>query len=132
MFERLINWFTSTDEDEPGPRASALGRSGAFKAAQVVRKPAPIRRPAPLAPSVAGKTMDPGSRTASGLDAEIADLGPGKNVLVRNPHHREDPGTHETLSIIDDAIVQTDEEAGIDPYNTGKFDRSRNWDKRFR
>jgi hypothetical protein len=132
MFERLINWFISRDEDEPGPRASALGRSGAFKAAQVVRKPAPIPRRAPVAKSVAGNTVNPELRTASGLDAEIGDLGPGKNVLVRNKYHREDSGTHETLSIIDDAIVQTGEEAGIDPYNTGKFDRSRNWDKRFR
>ena len=45
---------------------------------------------------------------------------------------RENTGTHETLKILDDSLVDDDEEAGIDPYNTGEFDRSRNWDKRFR
>ena len=133
MLERLINWFISKDDDEPAPRASALGRSGAFKAAQVVRKAQPVPRPAPVvAKPVAGNPADPALGIASRVDGEIADLGPGKNVLVRNKYHREDSGSHETLSIVDDSIVQTDEEAGIDPYNTGKFDRSRNWDKRFR
>jgi hypothetical protein len=132
MLERLINWFISKDDDEPAPRASALGRSGAFKAAQVPRKPAPVPRPARVAKPVAGNPADPALRIASGVDGEIADLGPGKNVLVRNKYQREDSGSHETLSIVDDSIVQTGEETGIDPYNTGKFDRSRNWDKRFR
>jgi hypothetical protein len=59
----------------------------------------------------------------------IEDNGPGKNVLVRNKFVREDTGTHETLKILDDSMLDTQEE-GIDPYNTGRFDRSRNWDKR--
>ena len=67
-----------------------------------------------------------------GRDGEIEDNGPGKNVLIRNKYIREDTGTHETLMILDDSIIETDEETGIDPYNTGQFDRSRNWDKRFR
>ena len=58
------------------------------------------------------------------------DLGPGKNVLIRNRFVREDTGTHETLKILDDSMIETDEEPGFDPYNTGNFDRSRNWDKR--
>ena len=58
------------------------------------------------------------------------DLGPGKNVLIRNRFVREDTGTHETLKILDDSMIETDEETGFDPYNTGNFDRSRNWDKR--
>jgi hypothetical protein len=62
----------------------------------------------------------------------IEERGPGKNVLIRHKYVREDTGTHETLTILDDASVDGSEEAGIDPYNTGKFDRSRNWDKRFR
>ena len=132
MFERLINWFIAKDEDAPGPRASALGRSGAFKAAPPVKKPAPVRRPAPVAKSVPGNRPGPGLRAASGLDGEIADLGPGKNVLVQSNPRREDSGTHETLSLVDDALAEVGEETGIDPYNTGKFDRSRHWDKRFR
>jgi hypothetical protein len=63
---------------------------------------------------------------------QIEERGPGKTVLIRNKYVREDTGTHETLTILDDALVASNEEAGIDPYNTGKFDRSRNWDKRFR
>ena len=53
----------------------------------------------------------------------------GKNVLVRNRFVREDTGTHETLRILDDASIETREETGIDPYNTGQFDRSRNWER---
>jgi hypothetical protein len=64
------------------------------------------------------------------LDGRIEDLGPGKNVLIRNRFVREDTGTHESLKILDDSMIETDEEAGFDPYNTGNFDRSRNWDKR--
>lgn len=66
------------------------------------------------------------------LGAEIEDNGPGKNVLIRNKYVREDTGTHDTLKILDDSSIVSDDETGIDPYNTGQFDRSKNWDKRFR
>ena len=66
----------------------------------------------------------------SSLEGSIEDLGPGKNVLIRNRFVREDTGTHETLKILDDSMIDTEEEEGFDPYNTGQFDRSRNWDKR--
>lgn len=66
------------------------------------------------------------------LSGKIDSLGPGKNVLIRNKYVREDTGTHETLKILDDSMVDSGEESGIDPYNTGGFDRSRNWDRRFR
>ena len=52
--------------------------------------------------------------------------------LIRNKYRREDTGTHDNLKIIDDSMIDSGEETGIDPYNTGNFDRSRNWDKRFR
>ena len=64
------------------------------------------------------------------IDGRIDSSGPGKNVLMRNKYVREDTGTHETLKILDDSMIDTNEEEGIDPYNTGQFDRSRNWDKR--
>jgi len=64
------------------------------------------------------------------ISGSIEDNGPGKNVLIRNKFVREDTGTHETLKILDDSMIDTQEEEGIDPYNTGRFDRSRNWDKR--
>ena len=66
------------------------------------------------------------------LEGQIEDLGPGKNVLIRNKYVREDTGTHDTLKILDDSMLETDEATGIDPYNTGQFDRSKNWDRRFR
>ncbi len=63
---------------------------------------------------------------------EIEDAGPGKNKLIRNKYIREDTGTHETLKILDASLVDSGEEPGIDPYNTGGFDRSKNWHNRFR
>lgn len=70
------------------------------------------------------------------LDPQVAgkiqDNGPGKNVLIRNKYVREDTGTHETLRILDDSIIDAEESEGIDPYNTGQFDRPKNWDKRLK
>ena len=70
------------------------------------------------------------------LDLETAgklqDSESGNNDLIRNKYQREDTGTHDNLKIIDDSMIDSGEETGIDPYNTGNFDRSRNWDKRFR
>ena len=72
--------------------------------------------------------VDSDDDLASTIDAE----GDGKNVLIRNKYVREDTGTHETLKILDDSLIDSGEETGLDPYNTGGFDRSKNWDKRFR
>ena len=69
--------------------------------------------------------------TDDDLSGQIESEGPGKNVLIRNKFLREDTGTHETLKILDDSIDDSGEETGIDPYNTGGYDRSKNWDKRF-
>ena len=66
------------------------------------------------------------------MDGQIESHGPGKNVLVKKKYVREDTGTYETLKILDDSILNEPEEDGIDPYNSGEFDRSRHWDKRFR
>ena len=62
------------------------------------------------------------------LGGRVEDAGPGKNVLVRNKYVREDTGTHETLTIVDESIVESGDESGADPYNTGRFDRSKSWD----
>ncbi len=67
------------------------------------------------------------------VDGQIDNGGPGKNVLRRTKFIREDSGTHESLSILDDSAADSAvKEEGIDPYNTGQFDRSKTWDKRFR
>jgi hypothetical protein len=61
------------------------------------------------------------------VGGRIGDGGPGKNVLVKNKYVREDTGTHETLKIIDHSILEDEAESGADPYNTGRFDRSKSW-----
>lgn len=63
----------------------------------------------------------------SEVGGRIEDGGPGKNVLVRNRYIREDTGTHETLKIISATAEDQEEEDGQDPYNTGRFDRSKSW-----
>lgn len=66
------------------------------------------------------------------LGGKIADGGPGKNVLIRNKFVREETGTHDTLKILDESVLETGEGSGIDPYNTGRFDRAKSWETRFR
>ena len=90
------------------------------------RVPHPQRR-ASRAPKVA---HHPGVDLVQGTDIE--DGGPGKNVLIRNRFVREDTGTHDTLKILDDSILEAADEGGIDPYNTGRFDRSKSWNSRIR
>jgi len=52
---------------------------------------------------------------------------------ARKRYVREDTGTHETLTIIDESLLQNDDKDGIDPYNSGQFDRSKSWNSlRFR
>jgi hypothetical protein len=62
------------------------------------------------------------------VGGRVEECGPGKNVLVRNKYVREETGTHETLKIVDNALLESEEEVGADPYNTGRFDRSKSWD----
>ena len=121
MFEFLRRWFGS-DQTEERPRS---------------RPAAPPKRPKAARP---GPDSDPALRpgqpeTVSAdddVEEHVETVGPGKNVLVRNKYVREETGTYETLKIVDDSMVDSGEETGIDPYNTGDFDRSKNWDKRFR
>lgn len=80
------------------------------------------------------QTRNSGSFRTAGYDSdselgfEIEDGGPGKNVL-RPKYVREESGSHETLRILDAELADGGEEAGFDPYNTGKFDRSANWSR---
>lgn len=96
----------------------------------------PPRQPVAIAKPPGNPAAELSSSTLVEFDTElggrIEEVGPGKNVLIRNKYLREDTGTHETLKIIDDSIIDTGEETGFDPYNTGQFDRSRNWGSRTR
>jgi len=123
--KRFRNWLADKISPEKASRDTIRSRPGAGPA----RKPAHTSRPAPR------KATDPGfvdfDATVNGM---IDDLGPGKNVLRRPKYVREEAGTHDTLSIVDEYgnNESSNDADGIDPYNTGKFDRSKNWDKRFR
>jgi hypothetical protein len=119
MFEKIKNWLnrrSSADEQHPRNR---LHRTGAHTAVRTKKPPVE----APL------QNFD---EDDVAVPVEIEDGGPNKNVLIRNKYVREDTGTHETLKILDDSLVDSGEETGIDPYNTGGFDRSKNWNNRFR
>ena len=121
MLRRLISWF----KGEPAPlqsRTAQLRRRSSAHAA--VQDAAESPEQDELAPDFF-ETNRPGER-------QVESAGPGKNVLIRNKYIREDTGTHETLKILDDSILNSGDEDGIDPYNSGEFDRSKNWDKRFR
>jgi len=133
--KRLTNWLTSKISPKKAssdPKLSTTGahvrqtgshlaHTGGHTAPRVAKPKQAVPRSQPeyveLDPHVEGR---------------IEDSGPGKNVLIRNKYVREETGTHETLKILDDSMIDTKEEEGIDPYNTGQFDRSKNWDKRLK
>jgi hypothetical protein len=108
FFEWLLTKFANGDDESDIP----LRRTGAHIIPRSrMHKPAKVRD----------------VKLASGVGGKIVDGGPGKNVLIRNKYVREDTGTHETLKIVDDSMLETEEEFGADPYNTGQFDRSKSW-----
>jgi len=53
-------------------------------------------------------------------------------VLVRDGETTADTDAQETLQLLDDSPLDPSEPVGIDPYNSGQFDRSRQWNSRFR
>ena len=110
---RLMKWLASkfTPDSEPSPRP--LRQTGP----RVRPRPAPKPKPMEVEPV----------EFSGELGGKIEEAGPGKNVLVRNKYVREDTGTHETLKIIDDSLVEDEDDGGMDPYNTGRFDRSKSW-----
>lgn len=121
MMERIKNWLKQQFSAAGPPKSTDLRHSGAHDLPPPLHPPIPVprsdRKPVDLDPQVSGTVENAGS---------------GNNVLIRNRYVREDSGTHETLKIIDDSLIDTGEKTGIDPYNTGEFDRSKNWGNRFR
>ena len=111
--KRILDWikdrfFYQDDEaDEP------LNQTGVR-----VRPRPPQQKPAAAPPP----------EFEAGLVGRIEDGGPGKNILVRNKYLSDDADTHDALKIIDDTGADSNEGGGIDPYNTGRFDRSKSWD----
>ena len=120
MMERLKNWLKDRfSAGDPSPRQEFLNTVSIGTAEHEPGKQAPHVDPEYV-------DIDPT------LHGKVESQGPGKNVLIRNRYVREETGTHETLKILDDSMVDSGEETGIDPYNTGGFDRSKKWDQRFR
>jgi len=119
MFQRFLKWlgsklFPRNTKPEPQLQRTNVG----------VRPPS-LRPEARQRPELV--------RFRAELGGKIVDGGPGKNVLVRSTLVREDTGTHDTLKILDHSVLQAqEEEGGIDPYNTGRFDRGKSWDFRSR
>ncbi len=135
MMKRFIHWLTNRIWPRKASPQPKLGKSGAH----LRPTDAHLRRPAvhPAARATRPKQLNPAQEPEivelnPHMDVRIEDNGPGKNVLIRNKYVREDTGTHETLKILDDSMLETNEEEGIDPYNTGQFDRSKHWDKRLK
>lgn len=129
---RFLEWLKGKLWPEDAMSNLTLGDTGSIPKQPGVKRPA-----------AAGHTITRAARPGQALpkrqpdvvnldshaDGKIVSRGPGKNVLIRNKYRREDSGTHETLKILDDSILETGEDEGFDPYNTGQFDRSRNWDR---
>ena len=119
--KRFLNWLADKIAPQKASPKPRLNQTGQFPA----RKKVSVKQAVP-------KSQPEYVEFDASVDGKIVDAGPGKNVLRRNKFIREDTGTHETLSILDDSAAADPDQEGIDPYNTGQFDRSKNWDKRFR
>ncbi len=126
--KRFFNWLTNLFSTQAAPPRHKLTRSDSYlrqtnsqlkPGSAKIQQAVPRRQPEYV-------NLDPNSA------GRLVDGGPGKTALARSKYIREDSGTHETLRILDDSITQPDDEIGTDPYDTGDFDRSKNWDKRFR
>ena len=135
MMKRFMHWITNRISPRKATPDPKLGKAGA----RLRPTNANLRRPGahPAARANRPKQPEPAQESEfvelnPHMDVHIEDNGPGKNVLIRNKYVREDTGTHETLKILDDSMLETDEEEGMDPYNTGQFDRSKHWDKRLK
>ena len=124
--KRLIEWLSSKFSPQDAARTPNLRQTGAHLKTTGRYQPVAKARPKQAVPERQPEFVDLDPHAGGRIEG----AGPGKNVLIRNKYVREDTGTHETLRILDDSVLDTEEESGFDPYNTGQFDRSKNWDKR--
>lgn len=124
MMKKIKNWMEDHfSAAEPTPPKD-LRHSGHLQKP----RPVSVKKKAPEAVPPVPDLVD----IDTSLHSEIDTVGPGKNVLVRSRYVREETGTHERLMIVNESSNDSGEEAGMDPYNTGSFDRSKNWAQRFR
>ncbi|MBT5218240.1 MAG: hypothetical protein HOI35_01925 [Woeseia sp.] len=122
----LVDRFGS---DKPAAPKKTLWQTAAYQKARLnAHKQKATKQPPPKRPPLEKPAATPEANYSSDIGGRIADGGPGKNVLIRDTRVREDTDTYETLTIVDDNLLGQIEEDGIDPYNTGRFDRSKPWD----
>jgi hypothetical protein len=121
---RFLKWLGTKLFGQKVAAAQSLRQTGA--------RMSPAARATRPAVSPSNPTKPPIPDFNATVSGNIDDAGPGKNVLIRNRFVREDTGTHDTLKILDDSVLESDDEIGIDPYNTGRFDRSKSWNSRIR
>jgi len=126
FIEKLMDRF---GPDKPTAPKKPLWQTDAFQKAklQAARNKA-AKGPSNGQPVQEKPVARPGPSYTTTGNGRIIDGGPGKNVFARNKLIREETGTHETLKIVDEDLLEQIEEDGIDPYNTGRFDRSKSWD----
>jgi hypothetical protein len=135
---RFLDWLKSrlwpedTDSGLPGRHFDQDARRPTFRAktpgsGNVARSSnhRPAAGPGPR-PDIVDRPRPRGSM--------LENRGPGKNVLVGKEVRRDYSGTDGKLKILDDSDrnsedQNSEDQQGFDPYNTGQFDRSRNWDK---
>ena len=121
MFKRWIHWLKGDAASDPVTSSQQRRRVSAHAALHARSVPKPTR------------TRTPDIReTEPTFEGRIENVGPGKNVLVADGDTIDDTGARESLRLFDDAPLDPGEPTGIDPYNSGQFDRSRHWDSRFR
>ncbi len=128
MLERLKIWLDERFSDGAPHKTPALRQSGTHNLPPPVPAPAVPRQDAEEAPRPEPENVD----FESQVSGKLEDGGPGTNILVRNKYIREETGTYETLKIVDESLHDSEEGFRDDPYNTGGFDRSKNWGNRFR
>ncbi len=121
MLKRWINWLKRDAASDPVQPPQRRRRVSAHATLHARTAPAPEPRERPefddLGPTFEGR---------------IENAGPGKNVLVRDGDTGDDTATREALKLLDESPLDPNEPVGIDPYNSGQFDRSRHWNSRFR
>lgn len=122
--KRFFNWLADKISPEKAPPRVDVTKTGQHT---TLKKPSKPRKQA--VPRSQPEYID----FDSSVEGRIDSGGPGKNVPGRSKFVRENVGTHDSLSIVGESVEDEEQDGeGIDPYNTGQFDRSKNWDKRFR
>lgn len=109
----LVNWFKNrVGATQPPPRASNSYsyRQHSVESDRKANEPA-------------AEKIDLDSR----LHGSIETIGPGKNVYVRSEYIDEETGNDDSLELVDEPSLDSDDADGVDPYNTGRFDRASKW-----